>query len=87
MRGSKPSTFYSRRRKSVLSNWRQPTKFSATLKKPPLGVDPTSNQTAEQLPTYNAYSIDGDYHCTTGVYARTMATVRTTNKLIASEFQ
>ena len=24
------------------------------------GVDPTSNQTAEQLPTYNAYSHDGD---------------------------
>lgn len=23
-------------------------------------VDPTSDQTAEQLPTYNAYSIDGD---------------------------
>ena len=25
-----------------------------------LAVDPTSNQTAEQLPTYNAYSADGD---------------------------
>jgi N-acetylated-alpha-linked acidic dipeptidase len=25
-----------------------------------LSVDPTSGQTSEQLPTYNAYSIDGD---------------------------
>ncbi|HLZ41877.1 MAG TPA: transferrin receptor-like dimerization domain-containing protein [Candidatus Sulfotelmatobacter sp.] len=37
-----------------------PTKFRAKLQEPPLAVDPTSNQTAEQLPTYNAYSIDGD---------------------------
>ena len=38
----------------------EPTKFTAKLQEPPLSVDPTSNQTAEQLPTYNAYSIDGD---------------------------
>jgi N-acetylated-alpha-linked acidic dipeptidase len=38
----------------------EPTKFSAKLQEPVLAVDPTSNQTAEQLPTYNAYSIDGD---------------------------
>jgi N-acetylated-alpha-linked acidic dipeptidase len=38
----------------------EPTKFQAKLQEPPLAVDPTSNQTAEQLPTYNAYSIDGD---------------------------
>jgi N-acetylated-alpha-linked acidic dipeptidase len=38
----------------------EPTKFRATLQEPPLPSDPTSNQTAEQLPTYNAYSIDGD---------------------------
>lgn len=38
----------------------EPTKFTAKLEEPPLSVDPTSNQTAEQLPTYNAYSIDGD---------------------------
>ena len=25
-----------------------------------LAIDPTSSQTAEQLPTYNAYSLDGD---------------------------
>jgi len=37
-----------------------PTKFVAKLQEPPVAVDPTSNQTAEQLPTYNAYSIDGD---------------------------
>jgi N-acetylated-alpha-linked acidic dipeptidase len=37
-----------------------PTRFVATLAEPPLAVDPTSKQRAEQLPTYNAYSIDGD---------------------------
>ncbi len=37
-----------------------PTHFTAKLQEPPVAVDPTSNQTAEQLPTYNAYSIDGD---------------------------
>ena len=35
-------------------------KFVAKLQEPALPVDPTSNQQAEQLPTYNAYSIDGD---------------------------
>ena len=38
----------------------EPSKFTATLQEPPLGVDPTSDQQREQLPTYNAYSIDGD---------------------------
>jgi N-acetylated-alpha-linked acidic dipeptidase len=38
----------------------EPTKFKASLQEPPLEVDPTSNQQAEQLPTYNAYSADGD---------------------------
>jgi N-acetylated-alpha-linked acidic dipeptidase len=37
-----------------------PTKFRAKMQEPVVAVDPTSNQTAEQLPTYNAYSIDGD---------------------------
>jgi N-acetylated-alpha-linked acidic dipeptidase len=37
-----------------------PTKFRAKLQEPVLSMDPTSNQTAEQLPTYNAYSADGD---------------------------
>ncbi len=38
----------------------EPTKFTAKLQEPVLSIDPTSNQTSEQLPTYNAYSIDGD---------------------------
>ena len=38
----------------------EPTHFVAKLQEPPLAVDPTSQQTAEQLPTYNAYSKDGD---------------------------
>ena len=37
-----------------------PTKYTAKLAEPPLADDPTSSQTAEQLPTYNAYSADGD---------------------------
>jgi N-acetylated-alpha-linked acidic dipeptidase len=37
-----------------------PTHFVAKLQEPPVGVDPTSQQTSEQLPTYNAYSADGD---------------------------
>ena len=32
----------------------------AKLQEPALQVDPTSGQQSEQLPTYNAYSIDGD---------------------------
>ena len=38
----------------------EPTKFTAKLEEPAIAVDPTSNQKSEQLPTYNAYSIDGD---------------------------
>ena len=34
--------------------------FTAKLQEPPIPEDPTSGQTDEQLPTYNAYSIDGD---------------------------
>src|SRR6201987_2043954 len=37
-----------------------PTQFKAKLQEPAIPGDPTSNQSAEQLPTYNAYSIDGD---------------------------
>ncbi len=37
-----------------------PTPFKAALREPPVAVDPTSGQTIEQLPGYNAYSIDGD---------------------------
>jgi len=38
----------------------KPTRFRASLQEPALAADPTSGQTAEQLPTYNAYSADGD---------------------------
>jgi N-acetylated-alpha-linked acidic dipeptidase len=38
----------------------EPTKFTAKLQEPAVVVDPTSDQQAEQLPTYNAYSADGD---------------------------
>ena len=37
-----------------------PTKYVARLAEPTIQQDATSGQTAEQLPTYNAYSIDGD---------------------------
>jgi N-acetylated-alpha-linked acidic dipeptidase len=37
-----------------------PTHFTAKLEEPAVPVDPTSDQRSEQLPTYNAYSIDGD---------------------------
>jgi N-acetylated-alpha-linked acidic dipeptidase len=36
------------------------TKFTAKLEEPTLAIDPTSGQKSEQLPTYNAYSRDGD---------------------------
>ena len=38
----------------------EPTRFVAKLHEPPIPEDPTSNQQDEQLPPYNAYSIDGD---------------------------
>ena len=37
-----------------------PTTFVAKLQETALPGDPTSNQQAEQLPSYNAYSVDGD---------------------------
>jgi N-acetylated-alpha-linked acidic dipeptidase len=37
-----------------------PTTFRAKLQEPTVGLDPTSNQQGEQLPTYNAYSGEGD---------------------------
>jgi N-acetylated-alpha-linked acidic dipeptidase len=37
-----------------------PSKYVAKLLEPPVAGDPTSNQQSEQLPTYNAYSIDGE---------------------------
>lgn len=38
----------------------EPTHFTAKLQEPTVSVDPTSSQHDEQLPSYNAYSIDGD---------------------------
>ncbi len=37
-----------------------PDKFEASLREPVLAQDATSAQSDEQLPTYNAYSVDGD---------------------------
>ncbi len=37
-----------------------PTRFTAKLEEPAVSEDPTSGQKDEQLPSYNAYSIDGD---------------------------
>jgi N-acetylated-alpha-linked acidic dipeptidase len=38
----------------------EPTRFRAKLQEPPVPGDATSTQQSEQLPTYNAYSVDGD---------------------------
>ncbi len=38
----------------------EPTRFVAKLDEPVISVDPTTGQKTEQLPSYNAYSIDGD---------------------------
>src|SRR6202162_5569270 len=37
-----------------------PTTFKASLQETAVPGDPTSNQQSEQLPSYNAYSVDGD---------------------------
>ncbi len=38
----------------------EPSRFKAKLQEPPVAGDSTSSQQDEQLPSYNAYSIDGD---------------------------
>jgi len=38
----------------------EPVRFTALLQEAVLPADPTSGQVSEQLPTYNAYSTDGD---------------------------
>jgi N-acetylated-alpha-linked acidic dipeptidase len=38
----------------------EPVRFTAKLQEPAIPIDPTSNQQSEQLPSYNAYSTDGD---------------------------
>ena len=45
----------------------EPTQIQAKLQEPALAVDPTSNQTAEQLPTYNAYSARWRRHRAAGL--------------------
>jgi N-acetylated-alpha-linked acidic dipeptidase len=46
--------------KTRLLEMTEPVQFTAPLQEAALDVDPTSGQVAEQLPTYNAYSTDGD---------------------------
>ena len=46
--------------KTRLLEMTAPTAFKAKLEEPALAVDPTSGQKDEQLPTYDAYSPDGD---------------------------
>jgi N-acetylated-alpha-linked acidic dipeptidase len=38
----------------------EPARFTAKLDEPIVTIDPTTGQKTEQLPSYNAYSIDGD---------------------------
>src|SRR5690348_3789992 len=38
----------------------EPSRYTARLQEPPIADDPTSGQQSEQLPSYNAYSIDGE---------------------------
>jgi N-acetylated-alpha-linked acidic dipeptidase len=38
----------------------EPKRYVAGLQEPKVAADPTSDQLSEQLPSYNAYSIDGD---------------------------
>jgi N-acetylated-alpha-linked acidic dipeptidase len=46
--------------KTRLLEMTAPEKFTARLAEPALAEDATSGQTGEQLPVYNAYSVDGD---------------------------
>ena len=46
--------------KTRLVEMTSPTRFVMKLNEPAVAGDPTTGQQAEQLPTYNAYSIDGD---------------------------
>lgn len=46
--------------KTRLLEMTAPARFTASLREPPVEQDPTSSLVQEQLPTYNAYSADGD---------------------------
>ena len=57
---SNHSTCSSRRRKNARSKWSSRRVSPPKFEEPAVAGDPTSSQASEQLPTYNAYSIDGD---------------------------
>jgi N-acetylated-alpha-linked acidic dipeptidase len=46
--------------KERLLEMTEPVRLKARLQEPVIAEDPTSNQQSEQLPSYNAYSTDGD---------------------------
>ncbi|MBS1859269.1 MAG: M28 family peptidase [Acidobacteria bacterium] len=46
--------------KERLLEMTEPTRYHAKIEEPAVAGDPTSGQKSEQLPVYNAYSIDGD---------------------------
>jgi N-acetylated-alpha-linked acidic dipeptidase len=46
--------------KTIVVELVEPVRYVAKLHEPAVANDPTSNQTSEQLPPFNAYSIDGD---------------------------
>ncbi|MCU1233212.1 MAG: Glutamate carboxypeptidase [Candidatus Solibacter sp.] len=46
--------------KERLLEMTEPVRFTAKIAEPAVSADPTSSQRDEQLPVYNAYSIDGD---------------------------
>ena len=46
--------------KTRLVEMTAPDKYTMKLQEPAVSGDPTSSQQEEQLPTYNAYSTDGD---------------------------
>jgi len=54
------SVLFSDADRGASSNCWNPPRFTAKLEESVVSLDPTSNQKSEQLPTYNAYSIDGD---------------------------
>jgi len=61
MRTSNPSTcFFPTPKERLVELVEGGPHFVAKLQEPAVPQDPTSNQQSEQLPTYNAYSADGD---------------------------
>ena len=56
----RPTKYYSLHLKIRVLELIAPTKFKAKLSEPAVKEDATSGQINEQLPTYNAWSADGD---------------------------